>query len=94
MRDGGYRCVTVDLSLGNHGGLEVLRHLAQLKFEEPVIVVSGSEDDVRGEAAMVARRLGLNVLGSFGKPIDLSRLRVLLGEIRKRQVVGLTPRGS
>jgi two-component system, chemotaxis family, chemotaxis protein CheY len=94
MGEGAYACVTVDLSLGEHGGLDVLQHLAQLKFDAPIIVVSGSDDKVREEALMVARRLGLNVCGSFGKPMNLSHLRNLLGEIRKRQLVGLTPRGA
>ena len=94
MAEGAYACVTVDLSLGEHGGLDVVQHLAQLKFDAPIIVVSGSDDKVREEALMVARRLGLNVCGSFGKPMNLSHLRNLLGEIRKRQLVGLTPRGS
>jgi len=92
--EGAHACVTVDLSLGEHGGLDVLQHLAQLKCEAPIIVVSGSDDKVRQEALMVARRLGLNVCGSFGKPMNLSHLRNLLGEIRKRQLVGLTPRGA
>jgi DNA-binding response OmpR family regulator len=89
-----YACVTLDLSLGDHGGLEVLQFLAQAKFEAPIIVVSGSDDAVRQEALMVARRLSLNVCGSFAKPMSLSHLRELLREIRKRQVVGLTPRGA
>ena len=85
MGEGAYACVTLDLSLGEHGGLDVLQHLAQIKFDAPIIVVSGSDDKVREEALMVARRLGLNVCGSFGKPMNLSHLRNLLGEIRKRQ---------
>jgi hypothetical protein len=63
-------------SLGQHGGLDVLQHLAQLKFEAPIIVVSGSDDKVREEALMVARRLGLNVCGSFGKPMNLSHCAI------------------
>jgi CheY-like chemotaxis protein len=94
MGEGAYACVTLDLSLGEHGGLDVLQHLAQVKFDAPIIVVSGSDDKVREEALMVARRLGLNVCGSFGKPMNLSHLRNLLGEIHKRQAVGLTPRGA
>ena len=89
-----YACVTLDLSLGDHGGLEILQFLAQAKFEAPIIVVSGSDDAVRQEALMVARSLSLNVCGSFAKPMSLSNLRELLREIRKRQVVGLTPRGA
>jgi CheY-like chemotaxis protein len=89
-----FACVTLDLSLGEHGGLEVLQFLAQAKYDAPIIVVSGSDDAVRQEALMVARRLSLNVCGSFAKPMSLSHLRELLREIRKRQVVGLTPRGA
>jgi len=89
-----YGCVTVDLSLGDHGGLDVLQVLARAQLDAPVIVVSGSDDSVREEALMVARRLKLNAFGCFAKPINLSRLRALMQEIRKRQVVGLTPRGG
>jgi DNA-binding NtrC family response regulator len=89
-----YACVTVDLSLGAYGGLEVFKVLAEAKFDAPIIVVSGSDDVVREEALIVARRLKLNLCGCFGKPINLSRLRELLQDIRKRQVVGLTPRGA
>jgi two-component system, chemotaxis family, chemotaxis protein CheY len=92
MGEGEYACVTLDLSLGEHGGLEVLQNLAQIGFPAPVIVVSGSDDSVRQEALTVAERLGVNVCGAFGKPMNLSHLRILLSEIRKRQVVGLTPR--
>jgi two-component system, chemotaxis family, chemotaxis protein CheY len=92
--EGTYGCATVDLSLGEHGGLDVLQHLAKSGFQAPIIIVSGSDDQVREEALAVARRLGLNVCRSFGKPMNLSHLRTLLGEIRKRQVVGLTPRGA
>jgi CheY-like chemotaxis protein len=94
MGGNAYACVTLDLSLGEHGGLDVLQILAQAKFDAPIIVVSGSEDAVREEALMVARRLSLNVCGSFAKPLNLAQLRDLLREIRKRQVVGLTPRGG
>jgi len=94
LGEGSYACVTLDLSLGEHGGLDVLQHLAQIGFDAPIIVVSGSDDTVREEALAVARRLGVNVCGSFGKPMNLSHLRNLLSEIRKRQVVGLTPRGT
>jgi DNA-binding response OmpR family regulator len=94
LGEGAYACVTLDLSLGEHGGLDVLQHLARIGFDAPIIVVSGSDDTVREEALAVARRLGVNVCGSFGKPMNLSHLRTLLCEIRKRQVVGLTPRGA
>jgi two-component system, chemotaxis family, chemotaxis protein CheY len=94
IAEGSYACATLDLSLGEHGGLDVLQHMARIGFDAPIIVVSGSDDTVREEALVAARRIGVNVCGSFGKPMNLSHLRNLLSEIRKRQVVGLTPRGA
>jgi DNA-binding response OmpR family regulator len=92
--EGSHACMTLDLSLGEHGGLDVLQHLARIGFAAPIIVVSGSDDTVREEALAVSRRLGINVCCAFGKPMNLSHLRTLLSEIRKRQVIGLAPPGA
>jgi DNA-binding response OmpR family regulator len=89
-----YGCVTLDLSLGEHGGLEVMEFMADIDYTSPVIVVSGSDEAVRNESFAVARKLNLNVCRAFSKPVKLADLRELMREIRKRQVVGLTPRGS
>ena len=89
-----YGCVTLDLSLGDRGGVDVLRYMAEIGCASPVVVVSGSDDAVRSESLAVARKLNLNVCRPFSKPVKLADLRELMREIRKRQVVGLTPRGS
>jgi two-component system chemotaxis response regulator CheY len=89
-----YGCVTLDLSLGERGGIDVLRYMAEIGYTSPVIVVSGSDDAVRSESFAVARKLNLNVCRPFSKPVRLADLRELMREIRKRQVVGLAPRGS
>jgi two-component system chemotaxis response regulator CheY len=94
LGSGVYGCVTLDLSLGERGGIDVLKFMAEIGYASPVIVVSGSDDDVRRESFDVARRLNLNVCRPFSKPVKLAELRELMREIRKRQVVGLTPRGS
>lgn len=94
MTHNAYGCVTLDLSLGDHGGVEVLQFMADIGYASPVIVVSGSDDAVRSESSAVARKLNLNVCRPFSKPVKLSDLRDLMREIRKRQVVGLTPRGA
>jgi DNA-binding response OmpR family regulator len=89
-----YGCVTLDLSLGERGGIDVLQYMAEIGYASPVIVVSGSDDAVRSESFAVARKLNLNVCRPFSKPVKLADLRELMREIRKRQVIGLTPRGS
>jgi DNA-binding response OmpR family regulator len=91
---GVYGCVTLDLSLGEHGGIDVLRYMAEIGYTSPVIVVSGSDDAVRSESLAVARKLSLNVCRPFSKPVKLADLRALMREIRKRQVIGITSRGS
>jgi DNA-binding response OmpR family regulator len=89
-----YGCVTLDLSLGERGGIDVLRYMAEIGCASPVIVVSGSDDAVRDESFAVARKLNLNVCRPFSKPVRLAELRELMREIRKRPVAGLTSRGS
>ena len=89
-----YGCVTLDLSLGERGGIDLLRYMAEIGYPSPVIVVSGSDDAVRNESFAVARKLNLNVCRPFSKPVRLADLRELMREIRKRQVIGLTPIGS
>lgn len=89
-----FACVTLDLSLGDHGGLDVLQHMAQIGFQSPVIVISGADDAVREETFAAGRKLGLNLCRPFAKPLKLGELRDLLREIHKRQAVGLTPRGA
>jgi DNA-binding NtrC family response regulator len=89
-----YGCVTLDLSLGERGGVDVLQYMAEIGYPSPVIVISGSDDEVRSEAFTAARKLNLNVCRPFSKPVKLADLRELMREIRKRQIVGLTPRGS
>jgi two-component system, chemotaxis family, chemotaxis protein CheY len=91
---GVYGCVTLDLSLGERGGIEVLQYMAEIGCPSPIIVVSGSDDAVRSESFAVARKLNLNVCRPFSKPVKLADLRELMREIRKRQVLGPTPRGS
>jgi len=89
-----YGCVTLDLSLGERGGVDVLQYMAEIGYPSPVIVISGSDDEVRSEAFTAARKLNLNVCQPFSKPVRLADLRELMREIRKRQVVGLTSRGT
>jgi CheY-like chemotaxis protein len=50
LRANSFDCITLDLSLGERSGTEVLILLAELKSRTPVILISGSEDDASEEA--------------------------------------------
>jgi CheY-like chemotaxis protein len=89
-----YSCIALDLSLGNHGGVEVLRLLAKRNSPAAVIVISGAEEQIRTETMTLAKTLGVDVHATFPKPVDLARLRVLLGEVKDRIDVGLLAAAS
>ena len=77
-----FDCITLDLVLGEHVGLDVLRHLAAIGCRAPIIVISQSDKDTCDDIVQLGKALGLNVCESIQKPIDLDRLRGMLGNIQ------------
>jgi DNA-binding NtrC family response regulator len=86
-----YTAVTLDLSLGQHGGVDVLHFIAAMDYEMPVIIVSGSGEDIRNESMSVAHLLSVNVCRTLPKPVDLAQLRLILTDFKDRSAVGLSP---
>jgi DNA-binding NtrC family response regulator len=76
-----FDCITLDLSLGEHSGVEVLQLLAEMKCRTPIIVISGSEKSVREETLKIGNFLDLNVCAPIPKPINLALLRDALTQI-------------
>lgn len=88
-----YTLISLDLTLGCHGGAEVLHAIAAMDLKTPIIIVSSSNETIRRETAAMANLLSLNVCRTLPKPVDLAQLRALLMEIRQRDAVGLAPAG-
>ncbi|RAI43326.1 response regulator [Rhodoplanes roseus] len=88
-----YTVITLDLTLGQHGGAEVLHVIAAMDLKTPIIIVSSSTETIRRETAAMANLLSLNVCRTLPKPVDLAQLRAILLEIRQREAVGLAPVG-
>ncbi len=82
LRTHEFDAITLDLALGEHVGLEVLRLLAELKSRAPIIVISVSDDAVLEETCRIGRSLELNIWKPLRKPIDLRLLREMLEQIR------------
>jgi len=82
LRAEDFDAITLDLGLGEHVGVEVLRLLADLKSQTPIIIISGSEDAVLEETCRIGRSLGLNIWTPLRKPIDLTLLREMLEQIK------------
>jgi DNA-binding response OmpR family regulator len=82
VQDQAFDCITLDLSLGDHAGVEMLRHLWVIGCKVPIIIISGCDDTVCGEAQKVAESLKLNVWESITKPVNLAELRVCLERLK------------
>jgi DNA-binding response OmpR family regulator len=77
-----FDCITLDLSLGEHAGIEMLRHLWVVGCKAPIIIVSGCDDATCNETTKVAESLKLNVWESIPKPVNLGTLRASLERLK------------
>ena len=82
LRTHEFDAITLDLALGEHVGVEVLRLLAELKSRSPIIIISVSDDAVLEETCRIGRSLELNIWKPLRKPIDLRVLREVLEQIK------------
>jgi len=78
VQESTFDCITLDLSLGPHAGVEMLRHLWVIGCKVPIIIISGCDEVVCSETLKVAESLKLNVWQSIPKPVDLAVLRYWL----------------
>lgn len=72
-----FRCVTLDLNLGDEEGASVLQTLAESIPAPKVVLISGADDQARRLAITMGRRLMLDLV-DIPKPIDLKYLRQTL----------------
>lgn len=70
--------VICDLVLPEMDGIEFLQAAASHGYTGKVILLSALEDEVREAAEELARALGLQVVGSFRKPLAPEQLRQAL----------------
>jgi two-component system, chemotaxis family, chemotaxis protein CheY len=82
VQDGAFDCITLDLSLGEHAGVELLRYLWVIGCKATIIIISGCDDTVCSETVKVAESLKLNVWESIPKPVNLAVLRDCLERLK------------
>jgi CheY-like chemotaxis protein len=81
LHDWQFDCITLDLGLGQHAGVEVLNQLAKIKCKAPIIIISGSEKPICDETVRIGISLRLNIYEPVPKPIDLKVFRETLTQI-------------
>jgi two-component system chemotaxis response regulator CheY len=82
IQQGAFDCVTLDLSLGERAGVEMLRYFWVIGYKVPIIIISGGDDATCSESEKVAESLKLNIWESIPKPVDISVLRGSLERLK------------
>jgi DNA-binding response OmpR family regulator len=77
-----FDCITLDLSLGDRAGVEMLRHLWVVGCRAPIIIISGCDNETCNESTKVAESLKLNIWESVPKPVNLATLRASLERLK------------
>ncbi len=67
-----------DLSMPDMDGIEFMTAAADAKFQGSILLLSGMDAGVRRSAERLARAHGLNVSGSFQKPLAREDLQAAL----------------
>ncbi|WP_017904974.1 EAL domain-containing response regulator [Pseudomonas asplenii] len=73
-----------DLQLEEGDGLELIRHLAETREAQALIILSSLDTELREGAAHMARQQGLHVLGCLLKPATAAILGELLATYQHR----------
>lgn len=77
-----FDCITLDLGLGEHVGVDVLRYLSTIRCQAEIIVISESDKDLCDDVAELGRALDLSVCCPVPKPIDIKTLHETLVRIK------------
>jgi DNA-binding response OmpR family regulator len=80
-----FDCISLDLSLGQHGGLDILQYLRGIGCKAPIIIISGSDQATVHDTLRAAKSLNLDVRETVLKPVDLEMLRYSFERIRTQQ---------
>jgi len=73
--------ICLDLAMPGFDGIETLRFLAGRQCRSQLLIISGFDPVMVQSSLRLGEALGLNMAGKFAKPIDIAKLRKLLGEL-------------
>ena len=77
-----FDCITIDLTSGRHGGVELLNYLWLMGCKAEIIVVGGCDSEDYREAVRVAASLNLRIRETMAKPADFAVLHGWLGALK------------
>jgi CheY-like chemotaxis protein len=73
--------IGLDLAMPTMDGIEILRHLAHERCQAQILIISGFDRRILETALRLGEALGLNVVGTISKPLQIDKLRNLLVQL-------------
>ena len=73
--------IGLDLAMPTMDGIEILRLLADERSQAQILIISGFDRRILETALRLGEALGLNVVGTISKPLQIDKLRNLLGQL-------------
>ena len=74
--------VVLDLGMPGMDGIELLRFLAEQRFQSPVLFISGFDRRVLESSFRLGEAHGLKMVGPLEKPVRLDVLETLLTDLK------------
>ena len=74
--------IILDLQMPNHDGIEVLRSLSDAHSSAKVLLTSGLDEQVLTTAEQLGMAMGVDIAGSFSKPIPFDQLEIHLARLK------------
>lgn len=71
----------VDLRMPEMGGVELIKRLAEQRYQGHIVLTSGVNEQTLASVEEVARTVDVNVLGCLSKPITAAALAELLAKL-------------
>jgi DNA-binding response OmpR family regulator len=82
VRENAFDCISLDLALGQHAGIEILQYLRGIGCRAPIIIISGADQVTVHDTLRTAKSLNLDIRETVLKPVDLDMLRYSFERIR------------
>ena len=84
LRESQFDCITLDLGLGEDSGVEVLKVLADMRIQAPIIIISGSQRSMRDFATAIGNNMHLVLQQHLAKPIDFAAFKRALADVKRK----------
>ncbi|HCR1215055.1 TPA: EAL domain-containing response regulator [Pseudomonas aeruginosa] len=91
LRQRDFDLVLTDLLMPGMDGVQFIQHLASLSHKPALAIMSSASRRMLVAAGLVAKNIGVNVLGLISKPVEPTAIRGLIDQLRHRSTTQAAP---